>query len=100
MSIDNLLIAIIIAGIGLSGACLCAKYREWRRDLDAEKRQAVSFREMHVHHMGLEECDMRASRGGGQQKVVATKSTTIPGMIAETHARSSTYKPHHTENTE
>jgi hypothetical protein len=94
MSIDDLLIAIIIAGNGLSGACLCAEYREWRRDLDAEKRRAVSFREMHAHHMGLEECDIRASRGGGQQKVVATKSRTIPGMVAEPRACSSTYKPH------
>jgi hypothetical protein len=41
MSIDDLLMAIIIAGLGLSGACLKADYLSWRRDNAAQRgRQA------------------------------------------------------------
>lgn len=98
MSFDDLLIAMIIAGIGLSGAFLCAKFCEWRSCVDAEKRQATGFREVFAHHLRLEEWDIRASRGGGQQKIVDTNSTMIPGVIAEANVCSSTYEPYKREN--
>ena len=79
MSFDDLLLAIIIAGIGLSVGGLCAKYREWRRYLDAEKRQAVRFRELHAHRTHLQERDGCASRGDGQQQIVDTNPRRFQG---------------------
>jgi len=72
MNFDDLFIAIIIAGIGLSGASLCAKYCEWRKYQDAEKRKAARFKELYAHHMCLQEREACASSGGGQQKLVNT----------------------------
>ena len=51
MNFDDFFIAIIIAGIGLSVACLCAKYREWRNFQVAERRKAARFREMQARHI-------------------------------------------------
>jgi hypothetical protein len=51
MNFDDFFIAIIIVGIGLSVACLCAKYREWRKFQDVERRKAARFREMHARQM-------------------------------------------------
>jgi len=80
---DDLLIAIIIAGIGLSGACLGVQYCEWRKYRDAEKRQAASCREMHAHRMGLQERDICAPRGGAQQTNVDAKSRRLQKLSPE-----------------
>lgn len=78
MSFDDLFIAIIIAGIGLSCASLCARYCEWRNDQDAEKRKAARFRELYAHHMGHQERDTCASGGDGQPKI----ADAIPRRVA------------------
>jgi hypothetical protein len=39
MSIDDLLIAIIIAGLALSGAYLKAEYLSWRKYKAAQRKQ-------------------------------------------------------------
>jgi hypothetical protein len=72
MSFDDLFIAIIIAGIGLSGASLGVKYCEWRKNQDAEKRKAARFKEWYAHHRCLQERDTCASSGSGQQTIVDT----------------------------
>jgi hypothetical protein len=46
MSIDDLLMAIIIAGLGLSGACLKADYLSWRRENAAHRGKQASLREV------------------------------------------------------
>ncbi len=92
MSFDDLFIAIIVAGIGLSGASLCAKYCEWRKYQDAEKRKAARFRELHAHHMGLQEREACASRDGRQQKIVDTISRRFQGSPLDqllVHSRTS-----------
>jgi hypothetical protein len=55
MSVDDLLIAIIIAGTGLSGADLSAKYLSWRRYKAAERRKQFSLRELYANHVCDEE---------------------------------------------
>jgi hypothetical protein len=47
MNVDNLLLAIIIAGTGLSGADLSAKYLAWRRCKAAERRKRFSLRKLY-----------------------------------------------------
>jgi len=51
MSLDDLLIAIIIAGTGLSGAYLSAKYVSWRRTKAAERRREFSLRELYANKL-------------------------------------------------
>ncbi len=46
MSFDDLLIAIIFAGIGLSAAYFRAEYVTWRRYMAAARRKAVRLREL------------------------------------------------------
>ena len=42
MNFDDLLIAIIIGGIGLTGAYFRAEYLLWRRDKAAERRKKAN----------------------------------------------------------
>lgn len=49
MGIDDLLIAIIIAGTGLSGVYLHAQYVSWRRFEAAERRRQFSLRELYAN---------------------------------------------------
>jgi len=51
MSIDDLLMAIIIAGIGLSGAYLRAEHMSWRRENDAERKRLAGLRERHFKRL-------------------------------------------------
>jgi hypothetical protein len=51
MSIDDLLMAIIIAGIGLSGAYLRAEHISWRRENDAERKRLAGLRERHFKRL-------------------------------------------------
>jgi hypothetical protein len=48
MSVDDLLIAIIIAGLGLSGACLKAEFLSWRRHNAAQRNQQANLRAWHT----------------------------------------------------
>jgi hypothetical protein len=45
MSIDDLMIAIIIGGIGLTGAYLRAEFMSWRKVNAAERRKRAGLRE-------------------------------------------------------
>jgi hypothetical protein len=44
MSIDDLMIAIIIGGIGLTGAYLRAEFISWRRSNAAERKKKADLR--------------------------------------------------------
>jgi hypothetical protein len=44
MSIDDLMIAIIIAGMGLTGAYLRAEFMSWRKSNAAERRKRAGLR--------------------------------------------------------
>jgi hypothetical protein len=59
MNIDDLLIAIIIGGIGLSGAYLRAEYTFYRRHKAVERRKQLSLRELHTNRLCHEENDLR-----------------------------------------
>jgi hypothetical protein len=50
MSVDNVLLAIIIAGTGLAGADLSAKYLAWRRWKAAERRKQFRLRKLYANH--------------------------------------------------
>jgi hypothetical protein len=58
MSVDDLLIAIIIGGIGLSGAYVRAEFMLWRRNKAAERRREVCLRELHAHRLWHAENDV------------------------------------------
>jgi hypothetical protein len=45
---DYILIAMIIAGFGLSGAYFRAVYVSWRRYQAAERKREISLRELHA----------------------------------------------------
>ena len=70
MSFDDLFIAIIIAGIGLSVACLCARYRERR----ISRWRTIENRRY--------------------------ESATISGITTQPNAGSLTVEPHIRENTQ
>jgi hypothetical protein len=65
MSVDDLLIAIIIAGLGLSGAYLKAEYLSWRRYNAAQRKQQASLRAWHINRLRRAENDasMRDTSG-------------------------------------
>ncbi len=46
MSFDDLLIALIFTGIGLSAAYFRAEYVSWRRYMAAGRRKALRLREL------------------------------------------------------
>ena len=54
---DDLLIAIIIAGFGLSGVYFRALYVLWRRNQAAERKRDVSMRELHSNRLCRDEND-------------------------------------------
>ena len=47
MSFDDVLIGVIIVGIGLSGAYFRAEYAWWRSQSAAQRRQQADFRRLH-----------------------------------------------------
>jgi len=57
MGIEDLLMAIIIAGVGLSGAYLRAEHLSWRRENDAERQRQASLRERHFNRLLVKEED-------------------------------------------
>jgi hypothetical protein len=48
MSFDVLMVALVLAGIGLSAAYVSAEYRNWREHGAAERRRAAALRELHA----------------------------------------------------
>ncbi len=51
MSSDYLLIALIVAGFGLSGVYFGAGYVSWRRYQAAERKKELSLRELHANRL-------------------------------------------------
>jgi|HubBroStandDraft_1064217.scaffolds.fasta_scaffold07359_5 hypothetical protein len=54
---DDLLLAIIIAGFGLSGVYFRAAYVSWRRNQAAEREREVRERELHSNRLWRDEDD-------------------------------------------
>jgi hypothetical protein len=58
---DDLLIAMIIAGFGLSGAYLRAVFVSWRRNQAAERKREISLRELYAHRLYGDEDEVTGS---------------------------------------
>lgn len=58
---DDLLIAMIIAGFGLSGAYFRAVFISWRRDQAAERKRGISLRELHAQRLCRDKNEVTAS---------------------------------------
>jgi hypothetical protein len=56
-NVDDLLIAIIIAGLGLSGTYLRAEFVLHRRSKAAEGRKELAWRELHIKRVRPEQID-------------------------------------------
>jgi hypothetical protein len=56
--VDNLLIAMIIAGIGLSGAYLGAEYALHQGFKAVERKNLIVQRELHAHRLPLTQKDL------------------------------------------
>jgi hypothetical protein len=61
VSFEDLLIALIIAGIGLSGVYVRAEYVLWRRNQAAERSKEVRLRELHCLRLCHAENDVPVS---------------------------------------
>lgn len=66
MSSDGLLLALIIAGFGLSGAYLRAGYISWLRNQAAERKRELSLRELRADSLCRDENDVPGSSTGGK----------------------------------
>ena len=58
---DDLLIAMIIAGFGLSGAYFRAVFVSWRRNQAAERKWEISLRELYAHRLSRDENEVTGS---------------------------------------
>jgi hypothetical protein len=67
---DNLLIAMIIAGFGLSGAYFRAVFVSWRRMQAAERKREISLRESHAHRLCRDENEVTGSNTVQMEKRV------------------------------
>jgi len=67
---DDLLIAIIIAGFGLSGAYMRAAYVSWRRNHAAERKREVSLHELHSDRLWRDEQDTPIDAKGAKPAAI------------------------------
>jgi hypothetical protein len=58
---EDLLIAVIIAGFGLSGAYFRAAFVSRRRNQAAERKREISLRELHANRMARDDKEAPAS---------------------------------------
>jgi hypothetical protein len=58
---DDLLIAMIIAGFGLSGAYFRAVFVSWRENQVAERKREISLRHQHAHGLCRDENEITGS---------------------------------------
>jgi hypothetical protein len=58
---DDLLIAMIIAGFGLSGAYFRAAFVSWRRSQAAERKREISVQELHAPRLGRDKDEVPGS---------------------------------------
>jgi 6-phosphogluconolactonase len=82
MSFDDLLIAIIVAGIGLSVAYLRAEYVSWRRYKAAERRHEVSLCELHLKRLRVEDNDVPAAITAGAVRVARSRTQAGHSPVA------------------
>ena len=74
MSSDDLLIALIIIGFGLSGAYFRAEYLSWRRGQASERKRERSLRELHARRLSCEEMTHPHQASTGWQESSMQKS--------------------------
>jgi hypothetical protein len=55
MTLDDVLFAVIVAGIGLCAAHFRGEYIRWREHRVAEGRMETSMRQLQIHGMSLQE---------------------------------------------
>ena len=75
MGFDDLLIAVIIAGIGLSGAYFRAEYTSWRSRNAADRRKDLSLCELHTHRLCRDKNGGPALSMMGAEQSVDAKTT-------------------------
>jgi hypothetical protein len=80
MSFDDLLIAIIIAGFGLSGAYIRAEYLSWRRYHAAERKRETSLRELHASRLSCEKTDPPVPSNIRVEKILDAKTIATGAM--------------------
>jgi hypothetical protein len=83
---EHLLIAMIIAGFGLSGAYLRAVFVLRRRYRAAERKREIGLRELHCHGLCRDEKNIPRSSTVQTEKRVDAKAAT-PGAITEGELR-------------
>jgi hypothetical protein len=62
MSVADVLMVVIMTGIGLSVVYLVAEYSRWRRHEAAEQRKAADFRMLQAEELSRRERDVFESR--------------------------------------
>jgi hypothetical protein len=55
MTLDDVLFAVIVAGIGLCAAHFRGEYIRWREHRVAERRMETNMRQLQIHTMSLQE---------------------------------------------
>jgi hypothetical protein len=83
---DDLLIALIIAGFGLSGAYFRAGFVSWRRNQAAERKREISLRELYAHISCRDENAVPGSSTIQAQKSVDATAATL-GAVTYTELR-------------
>jgi hypothetical protein len=82
MSFDDLLIALIIAGFGFSGAYFRAEYLSWRRCRASERKRETSFRELHASRLSCQKNDLPAP-GTNRVERIRNAKTMSSGAITD-----------------
>lgn len=98
MSFDDLLIAIIIAGTGLSAAYLGAKYVSWRRYKAAERRREFSLRELYANPVCDEKNDAFVPSVICVEKSLDAKFKGLAAITDGSRFCPFTYEPHNEGN--
>jgi hypothetical protein len=76
---DDLLIAMIIAGFGFSGAYFRAVFVSWRRNQAAEQHLQISLRESHAHRL----CGNEKEAAGSSTVQVERRVARVPRVLPE-----------------
>jgi hypothetical protein len=98
MAIDDVMIGIVVGGIGLSGAYIRAEYVSWREHRAAERRNGVTARELHAARLSRLHDDKLAPTVA-QLQTFAEANAPIAEDIADSEiarrtARSSSQRSH------
>jgi hypothetical protein len=71
---DTLLFALIIAGVGLSGAYLRAEFLLRRRNKAAERREDLSLHELHANRLRPKQIDVPVAALRNHQHFISKES--------------------------